>query len=422
MEVGGVEQDSLHNERMDTNMDHTVRAKDQAPSEPPAGRETAEPERVEFWEVSEQLLIAGLREHDLAGHLGRQLAFSRAITCSLAEGIFAVDGACQVTFINPAAELLLGWQGADLLGKNLEADALVQGNADTNLSEAALPVLEVLSGGATYRDIQAVFRRKDGTVFPVTYSIAPIVTGGQVVGAVVTFRDITERQRLQRLRNEYLQLISHDLRGPLAVISGHAQILQPRLAGLDLTREAQQVKVIVDSSARINRLIQDLLDRSLIEAGPDELHLVLVDLAQVLKRSVDQHIPPAERPRVEVDAGAPLLVVADPSQTERVIGNLLTNALKYSPPDTPVIVRGDQRDDEMVISVIDQGEGIAPDELSRLFQRFTRGRAGPKADVGGLGLGLYIARLIVEAHGGRMWAESALGNGSTFSFSLPTQP
>jgi NtrC-family two-component system sensor histidine kinase KinB len=113
-------------------------------------------------------------------------------------------------------------------------------------------------------------------------------------------------------------------------------------------------------------------------------------------------------------------VYVDGERIERVLTNLITNALKYSPADTPVVVRAEQREDETVISVVDQGDGIPPEELSRLFQRFTRGRAGPKMDIGGLGLGLYIARLIVEAHGGRMWVESAVGDGSTFSFALPT--
>ena len=114
------------------------------------------------------------------------------------------------------------------------------------------------------------------------------------------------------------------------------------------------------------------------------------------------------------------VVTPTEARVERILTNLITNALKYSPASTPVVVRVGMRDAEMIVSVVDQGEGIPPEELSRLFQRFTRGRAGPKEDVAGLGLGLYIARLIVEAHGGRVWAESEVGNGSTFSFALPT--
>lgn len=403
---------------MDTDMDHTRRIHDHVSTESaPSGRESVAPELVEFWEVSEQLLIAGLREHELAGHLSRQLAFSRTITESLAEGVVAVDSAQQVTFINPAAEYLLGWRGGDLLGKDLQRVALVHDTAGTRPSESAFPLVEVLRDGATYRDAHAVFRRKDSTVFPVAYSIAPISTGGQVVGAVVVFRDIAEGQRLQQLRDEYLQLISHDLRGPLAVILGYAQLLQVRLAAQGLAREVQQVNAIVDSSTRMNRLIQDLLDRSLIEARPAAFHLVLVDLVQVLERSVNETIPPVERSRLTIEAGGPLLVGADPSQIERVISNLLTNALKYSPPDSPVVVRLNRVGQHAVIAVVDRGVGIPPDEIPHLFEKHYR--ASTAGTTAGLGLGLYGSRLIAEAHGGRIWAESTVGTGSTFMLSLP---
>jgi PAS domain S-box-containing protein len=399
-------------------MNHTRDMHDHVSTESaPSGREFVVPEGVELWEVSEQLLIAGLHQHELAGHLSRQLAFSRTITESLVEGVVAVDGAQQVTFINPAAEHLLGWRGADLLGKDLQRVALVHGTAGTKPSESAVPVVEVLRDGAIYRDTHAVFRRKDGTVFPVAYSIAPIITGGHVVGAVVAFRDIAEEQRLQQLRDEYLQLISHDLRGPLAVILGYAQMLQERLAAQGLAREGQHVTAIVDSSTRMNRLIQDLLDRSLMEARPTEFHLVLIDLVQVLERSVNETIPPVERSRLAIEAGGPLLVGADPSQIERVISNLLTNALKYSPPDSPVVVRLNRVGQHAMIAVMDRGVGIPLDEMPHLFEKHYR--ASTAGTAAGLGLGLYGSRLIAEAHGGRIWAESTVGTGSIFMFSLP---
>src|SRR6185437_15855497 len=114
-----------------------------------------------------------------------------------------------------------------------------------------------------------------------------------------------------------------------------------------------------------------------------------------------------------------VIVTADAERVERVLTNLITNALKYSPSSSHVTIRVQRQRGQAVVSVVDKGAGIPREELARLFQRFTRGRAGPRADVAGLGLGLYIARLIVEAHGGQLWAESGLDRGSTFSFSLP---
>jgi PAS domain S-box-containing protein len=404
--------------RMDKNMDNTVPTEGHAPAEPvPRASETVESERAELWEVNEHLLIAGLREHELADQLRRQLAFSRAITESLAEGVYAVDQAGRITFANPAAEHMLGWMEADLLGRDAHAVVLGQRADDRQAPGPDSQRLEMLRAGAVDRNEDAVFTRQDETRFPVAYSAAPIVTDGQVVGAVVTFRDLTEMQRLQRTREDYLALLSHDLRTPLATISGSAQVLQQRLVQRGLEREVTLVRAVVENSARMNSMIQELLDHSRLEAGSAALHLATVDLAALVTRMVDQIGTPADQQRIRVEAGAPLPVEADAVRIERVVANVLTNALKYSAPDSPVVARVSSDGKHAVVAIADQGIGIDPDDLPHLFEKYFRARtAGP---VDGIGLGLYSSWLIVDAHGGNIWAESAVGTGSTFRFSLP---
>ncbi len=168
----------------------------------------------------------------------------------------------------------------------------------------------------------------------------------------------------------------------------------------------------------MERLLQDVLDRSRLRVGRAELHLASIDLTQLVTRSIDQNLLPGERARIEVEAVGPLAVVADPTRMERVIVNLLTNACKYSGPGDPVVVRVFRMGNDAVISVTDQGVGIDAEDLPRLFEKYFR--ATTAGTTAGVGLGLYGSRLIVEAHGGRIWAQSTVGTGSTFMVSIPT--
>jgi NtrC-family two-component system sensor histidine kinase KinB len=169
----------------------------------------------------------------------------------------------------------------------------------------------------------------------------------------------------------------------------------------------------------MDAMIQELLEASRLESGTVPLRTEPVELVRLVEGVIER--VGAERVRVQALAGGTWVSV-DAGKVERVLTNLVSNALKYSPPDSPVVVRVGRADDEVLVSVADRGTGIAPEELSRLFQRFARLRAGPPGEAEGIGLGLYIARLIVEAHGGRIWAESDVGEGSRFTFSLPLGP
>ena len=195
--------------------------------------------------INEQLLIAGLRESELAEQLQLQLAFTNAITNSLGEGLYVLDTAGRCTFVNPAAERMLGWTGTELQGRDISV--VIPADAARGASSAAIPapLQDILRFGTTQRSDNAMFVHRDGGVFPTAYSAAPIIMDKQIVGAVVAFRDMAEMRRLQRLREEYLALISHDLRSPLTVISGRAQLLVQQLARKGLEQEAQSATIKV---------------------------------------------------------------------------------------------------------------------------------------------------------------------------------
>lgn len=379
---------------------------------------TLSAEPVELREVTEQLLLAGLREHALSDQLQRQLAYSSAIAGSLAEGVCTLDRAGRISFINVAAEHLLGWSDAEVRGRDIAA-ILQTSDAASDLD--AFPAVDVLRSGVTYRTSHALFLRKDGTTFPVAYSAAPMVVAEQVVGVVVAFDDLTEVQRLQHMQEEYLALMSHDLRTPLTAMIGYSQLLLGQLKEATLERAARSAQAIVKSGAAMERIIQNALDRSRQQADHAALQLARLDLVELVTYSIEQNMLPLDRARIEVETVASLPIIADAIRIERVVVNLLSNACKYSAPTSPVVVRIFTMGTDALISVSDQGIGVDADELPHLFEKHYRARTA--GTIEGSGLGLYGSRLIVEAHGGRVWAQSTVGVGSTFIASIPlTEP
>jgi len=247
----------------------------------------------------------------------------------------------------------------------------------------------------------------------------PLWRDGEVEYVVVLSRDITERKRAEQLREEYTYTISHDLRAPVTIIRGHAQILQRTLEGAGLKGAPQlSVEAIIKGAQRMEAMIQDLVDSARLEAGQLQPQKQVVDLdaftSDLLQRAGT--LMDIGRIKIEIPANLPP-VSADPDQLERIFTNLLTNALKYSPPETQVLVKAERTNGEVVVSVADRGVGIAPEDLPHIFERFYQPRAGRRLE--GLGLGLYITKMLVEAHGGRIWGESEPGKGSTFYFTLP---
>ena len=284
-----------------------------------------------------------------------------------------------------------------------------------------LPMARALRGETVRGSVMVVHRPSDGREAWVSVSAAPILAGdGRLLGAVATFTDVTELHKLQEQREDLVRAVSHDLRNPLAAVLGQAQRLLRLLDRAGLTGpERRSAEAIVTSTRRMDAMIQDLVDSVRMEAGQLTLRRQAVDLPRFVQDLLARQAETIETRRVRVEPveGLPA-VLADPDRLERILLNLLSTGLKFSPPETEVTVSFARRDGEVVTSVTDRGRGIAPEELPHLFERFYRARAG-RERAEGLGLGLYITKMLVEAHGGHIWVKSQLGVGSTFSFSLP---
>ncbi|MBI2930742.1 MAG: PAS domain-containing protein [Planctomycetes bacterium] len=253
---------------------------------------------------------------------------------------------------------------------------------------------------------------------PILVNAAPIRDGGgAVIGAVLLFQDITHVKDLERQREAFLHTISHDLRAPLAVILSNTQLAQRGALASD--RLAKALGGIATSAARMNTMIQDLVDSARIESRQLTLKRVRLDLAAFVRELMERLAGTMETQRVRVTTpeGLPA-VLADPDRIERVLINLISNAFKYSPPETPVDITLAREGQEVAITVSDRGSGIPPEEQARVFTPYYRtGQAHERQE--GLGLGLFIAKGLVEAHGGRIWVTSTPGEGSTLGFTLP---
>lgn len=246
-------------------------------------------------------------------------------------------------------------------------------------------------------------------------------------------RRLVELQELDELKSQFLSIASHELRTPITAVSGFAELALrtvrarlERAAGAepdaDLDRLARQLAIIQDRSAKLGRLVRELLDVSRIQSGRLEFDLAPVDLAELAGVVVEQHEMTSPARRYEVIADGPTVVVGDRDHLEQVIANLVDNAVKYSPEGSTVRIRLSSAGGEARLAVEDQGIGVSPDQLARIFDLFVRSSEAEARRTPGLGLGLYIARGIVERHRGRIWAESAPGSGTRVHVALPCAP
>jgi signal transduction histidine kinase len=229
-------------------------------------------------------------------------------------------------------------------------------------------------------------------------------------------QDVSERRAAERARQEFLALVCHELGNPLTTILGYTQILQRRG-----TLDEPQTAIMVRQAHVLHRLLQDLQDASLLDVGQLQLQRVQADLVELVRDYAAQSgaLSPVHTIRIEAPE-VPLEGWWDRDRLGQVLGNLLSNAIKYSPEGGEILVEVESLGEQARIAVTDQGLGMAPEAISGLFQPFHRLQATAQR-AQGLGLGLYVARAIVEAHGGQIAVQSEPGQGSTFTVTLPRQ-
>lgn len=355
--------------------------------------------------------------------LREQSAFIGAITTSLGEGVYAVDRAGRLTFMNPAAERILGWSQAQLLGASMH-DA-VHAPRDGRTREQC-ELLGVMDSGKAYETDDDVFVGHGGRQIPVAYCSAPIMIDGEVTGAAVTFRDVSEQRAFEHQRQEFFSAAAHDLKTPLTTVKGFAQLIQHRLrrsSVVDVERTLADLDQIVVTATRMVSLINELQDVARANSGERlELDRSNVDLVELVRQVVREQEPANRRFRIEAEDNERVSGQWDAARLRRVVANLISNAIKYSHEDSEIVVsiRRTVSDgyEGAELLVRDSGIGIPAADIPHIFEQFYRaGNVG--AGVDGTGIGLAAARRVIEQHGGRVQVDSEEGVGATFTVLLP---
>lgn len=357
----------------------------------------------------------------------------RTVTDNAASCLFVLDRSGHPTFINPAAMRVTGYQSLDeIKGKPLHYAIHWKRPDGSRYPMEECPIDNAQVELKPVQNQEEIFCRKDGSLFPVSYSLATLEKDGELIGSVLEFRDITNQKRIEdalrqavHARDEFLSIASHELKTPLTTLKLQTQLRQNALAtgNRDLFAE-ERLKPMFAGDARqidrLSRLIDDMLDIARISTGRLTIHREPVEACGMVEEVLGRHRAQLEKAGCQVTLQTCKSVVGnwDRLRIEQVVANLLTNAMKYG-QGKPIEITVAKHADTARLRVRDHGMGISPANHERIFQRYER--AVSANEISGLGLGLYITKQIVEMHGGSISVESELGKGATFTVELPLE-
>jgi len=341
----------------------------------------------------------------------------QAVVDEMSDGIAIMDAGGRIAVESRCLRVLAAGEplARDRFGNRVTID-LRRPWGDRVLPDDS-PIVRAMTHHQTTQASEFAVRRADGETVPVLVSAAPIHgADGTLAGAAMIVRDISARRAREQLREEWASLIVHDLQQPISAIVLRSDLI---LGSSDLSAHLRDAVWHIRSMAlRLSSMVNDLNDSSQLETRRIRMKLARLELGAVAREVVD-HVPDgAARTTLRLPIGRLLFVQGDADRLEQAMANLLSNALKYGAPGTEIVLELCERDDHAEVLVTNSGPGIPADELPRLFDRYMRSRTVRRDGPRGLGLGLYIAKGLVEAHGGRIWVDSEQ-NRTTFHFTIP---
>lgn len=357
----------------------------------------------------------------LAQHRASEL---ETVLNTMAEAVYVVDKEMKITRRNRAYDRLTGTATEKGTIDTLQDHfALLKPRGENGepLAFQDQPAVRVLLGESFTNRVIMIAPFTGGEDRYLSISGAPIRdANGQIVAAVNVARDVTEEKQVDRLKDEFISVASHELKTPLTVIKGYAQLLAQRLQSVpERAGESRMAVQIQEQTNRLADLADRLLDVSRIQFGRLTLEKQQVDLAALVREVSERLQVGIQDHRIHASADQPAPAQLDPGRIEQVVSNLITNAAKYSPEKTDIEVTLEREDSQALLCVRDHGYGIPREQQPYIFRRFYRATTGERRK--GVGLGLYVSKGIVEAHGGRIWFDSDEGKGTTFYVQLPLE-
>lgn len=334
-----------------------------------------------------------------------------AILAYIGEGLVVINKAGKIITFNKAAETLLGWNEKEVLGKDLTD--VIRIDYETSIKESRL---------TSSRQSSLFFIRKDNTKFPAAITTTSYGVGDNILGTATLFRDITMEQNIDKMKNEFISLASHQLRTPLAAIKWYTEMLLKGDAGKLQPAQMEYANIIYNSTERMIALVNLLLNISRIESGRITVEPLPTDMKQLVKEVMDEvKIRYNDKKQTfKLNFKEPIPVInIDPRLIRQVYVNLLTNAAKYTPENGNIFVELSKNNADLISMVKDNGYGIPEIDHEKLFGKFFRGVKTVTQENEGTGLGLYLVKDIIDLSHGKIWFESKEGHGTTFWFTIP---
>lgn len=364
------------------------------------------------------------RVHERTEELESEKNKFKLVLYNTADGIFALDRQNRIVSFNKAMEDMTGYAEKEVLGNYVDEYIRMVDKEGVNVNSAIYcPQVRALQDRSVYKSEDLTLKSRHKNEFHIKLNSSVIAENSDTnIGCIVTIHDITQQKELERMKLDFVSIAAHELRTPLTSIRGYLSLVLESAKTKLSSEELTFLERVYLSSNQLFALVENLLNVSKIERGSVHLSTEQVDWSPFVSQLVQSFEGLADERKIKltyVPLAVPSRVLVDPLMIGEVVSNLLDNALRYTPEGGSVLVFLEPNDKFIVTHIKDTGQGIPKESLSHLFTKFYRVSGVLEQGSKGTGLGLYISKELVKLHGGDIWAESELGQGSTFSFSVP---
>lgn len=394
------------------------------PSQPYSDREL---KGLKDLERAQATILKTLQENlQESKHALQKNAIDEAVLESIGDGLVVMDKLGCITYVNPALERMTGWSSEEIVGNSIVDTLILEKERGQKVSYNEEILSKVLAGGIVVADLTNPFYhvRKDKSTFPISTTVSPILLDGEIIGAVMTFRDITKEKEVDKAKTEFVSLASHQLRTPLSTINWYTEMLLAGDVGTLTEAQERYLRQIYRGSQRMVSLVNALLSVSRMDLGTFVLEPEPIHFAELVQTVITEQQFHSERKHIAVTTSfqeSLPLINADPKLLSMVVQNILSNSVKYTPDDGSIAValKLASSGASIVLTIADSGYGIPKRQQAQIFSKLFRADNVRERETEGTGLGLYIAKTIIDNSKGKLWFDSEEDKGTTFYLEMP---